>query len=115
RNGQRSSQRGWTGHEGGSMPRAGDRPTPAQAQEAKRRTLVAWLNDAYAMEKSLVQTLRGHANDAKNHPVIAQRLRDHAEESKHRARLVQDCIERLGGSVSNIKSSLSSVMGAVSG
>lgn len=109
----RSHQEGWTGNEGGSM--RGRRHRQEGSYEAKRKTLIAWLNDAYAMERALVQTLKGHANDAKSDPVISQRLRSHAEESKHHADLVERAIERLGGSVSNLKSGMSSVMGTVQG
>ena len=109
----RSHQEGWTGNEGGSM--RGRRHRQEGSYEAKRKTLIAWLNDAYAMERALAQTLKGHANDAKSDPVISQRLRSHAEESKHHADLVERAIERLGGSVSNLKSGMSSVMGTVQG
>lgn len=32
-----------------------------------KELLVAWLNDAYAMEKGLVPILENHAKDAENH------------------------------------------------
>lgn len=88
---------------------------PAGSREAKKKILLAWLNDAHAMEKSLAQTLKNHAHDARNHPVMQARLERHLEETRHHAELVRGCIERLGGHVSTFKSSMSAVMGTVQG
>ena len=33
-------------------------------------TVIAWLNDAHALENNLVQVLENHANDAKDYPQI---------------------------------------------
>lgn len=104
---QRDDQYGWSGGEGGSA-RGGTR-------EAKKRVLVTWLNDAHAMEKSIAQSLKNHAHDAKHHPVMNARLERHLEETRHHAELVKGCVERLGGHVSALKSGMSAVMGTVSG
>ena len=84
-------------------------------REAKKQTLLTWLNDAYAMEKSMVQTLRNHAHAAHDMPSLQSRLERHCEESKEHAHMVRECIERLGGHVSSIKTGLSNVMGTVQG
>lgn len=104
------SQYGWSGQEAG-MAHRGAQGT----REAKKQTLITWLNDAHAMEKSLVQTLKNYIHDAKDHPVMRARLEGHLEETREHAHLVRDCIERLGGRVSTIKSSLSAVMGTMQG
>lgn len=77
--------------------------------------LISWLNDAYAMEESLQETLQRHADDASEHPDVQARIMQHLTETKDQARIVQECIESLGGSTSKAKSMLSSMMGKVQG
>ena len=76
---------------------------------------IAWLNDAYGLEQSLVQTLERHVKDAKDHPGMQARLQQHLDETRRHADLVESCIVRLGSSTSSLKSGLSTVMGAVQG
>ncbi|MEX2541721.1 MAG: ferritin-like domain-containing protein [Trueperaceae bacterium] len=101
-------QYGWAGGEAGMAYRGG-------TKDAKKRTLLAWLTDAHAMEKAVAQSLRHHAHNAKEHPVMQARLERHLEETRHHAELVRECIERLGGRVSMLKSGMSTVMGTVQG
>lgn len=116
---RRGASRGRSGGRGavGGMLEGSSRNSshPAGSREAKKKILLAWLNDAHAMEKSLAQTLKNHAHDARNHPVMQARLERHLEETRHHAELVRGCIERLGGHVSTFKSSMSAVMGTVQG
>jgi ferritin-like metal-binding protein YciE len=105
---QRYDQYGWAGGEGGTA-------YPGGTRDAKKRTLLAWLTDAHAMERSVAQSLRNHAHDAKNHPVMRARLERHLEETRHHAELVRECIERLGGRVSMLKEGMSAVIGTVQG
>jgi ferritin-like metal-binding protein YciE len=81
------------------------------ANRDPRETLIGWLNDAYAMEKGLVQVLENHANDVKDRPEMYRRIAQHLEQTKMHAERVRDCVERLGGSTSSVKTA----MGAVSG
>ncbi len=76
---------------------------------------MSWLNDAYSLEQSLIQTLENHASQAKDHPQVQARIQQHIEETRRHADLVKGCIERLGGSTSSIKSGMSSVIGTVQG
>lgn len=76
---------------------------------------LAWLNDAYGMEQSLVQTLQNHVKDAKGHPAIEQKIAQHLEQTKQHGELVKSCIERNGGHTSAIKSGLSNLMGMMQG
>lgn len=80
-----------------------------------REQVVDWLNDAYAMEQALEETLRLHATDAKDHPDLAERLEQHAEETRAQAETVRSCIEKLGGKVSGTKSAFANVVGAIQG
>jgi ferritin-like metal-binding protein YciE len=77
--------------------------------------VLAWMNDAHAMELGIAQVLENHVKDAKDHPALQARLEQHLAETRRHADLVQDCIERLGGSTSAIKSGMANVMGTVQG
>jgi ferritin-like metal-binding protein YciE len=81
------------------------------ANRDPRETLIGWLNDAYAMEKGLVQVLENHANDVKDRPEMYRKIAQHLEQTRMHAERVKDCVERLGGSTSNVKTA----MGAISG
>jgi ferritin-like metal-binding protein YciE len=90
------------------------RKNMAQLHEPQQ-TIVAWLNDAYAMEQSLVSTLEGHAKDAKEFPQVQSVIERHVEATKQHANMVQQCIERLGGDTSTIKAGMAKMMGTVQG
>jgi ferritin-like metal-binding protein YciE len=77
--------------------------------------VVAWLNDAHAMELGIAQVLERHAASAADHPQIQAGLQKHLEETRQHAELVKGCVERLDGDTSAIKSGMASVMGAVQG
>src|SRR3954447_24693395 len=83
----------------------------SMANRDPRETLIGWLNDAYAMEKGLVQVLENHADDVKDRPEMYRKIAQHLEQTKMHAERVRECVERLGGSVSTVKTA----MGAVSG
>ena len=82
---------------------------------ANRDTLIAWLNDAHAMETQLIPVLRNHADDARDIPALKQRFEQHISETERHAERVRQAIERLGTSPSTIKSTLGSLMGTVQG
>ncbi|MFL6195851.1 MAG: ferritin-like domain-containing protein [Thermoanaerobaculia bacterium] len=85
------------------------------ANQDPRETLIGWLNDAYAMERGLVQVLENHANDVKDRPEMYRRMAQHLEETKMHAERVKDCVERLGGSTSSVKTAMGSVSGFLQG
>lgn len=78
---------------------------------ANRELLVAWLNDAYAMEQSLIPILENHAKDASDHPEVEARDREHAEQTRQQAESIKGCLERLGESPSTVKSMMGSLFG----
>ncbi len=75
--------------------------------------LIAWLRDAYAMEKSLVPVLEDHAKDAAGSPEVRARLEQHATETRNHINLVEQCLHQLGEEPSTIKNTVAKVMGAV--
>ena len=78
-------------------------------------TMLAWLNDAHALEVNLAQVLENHAKDAKDHPAMQAKIEQHLEQTRRHAELVKSCIERLGGSTSTIKSAMGKIGGMVQG
>ena len=79
----------------------------------QKELLIAWLNDAYALEKALVPVLENHAKDAKDHPKIQARDEEHLEETRRHAELVKGCLERLGETPSTAKQVLGTLFGAM--
>ena len=75
--------------------------------------LLSWLNDAYAMELGLAPILENHARDAAGDPGAKARIDRHAAETRRHAELLRECIERLGGSVSVVRATVSSVIGGI--
>ena len=82
---------------------------------AHKELVVAWLNDAHAMEQGIAEVLERHAGDAKDHPQMHARLQQHLEETRRHAELVKSCLERMGEKPSGVKAGMASVMGAVQG
>ena len=82
---------------------------------AHKDMVIAWLNDAHAMEEGIAQVLERHAADAKDDPRMQARLQQHLDETRRHAELVKGCVERLGGDTSAVKTGMANVMGAVQG
>jgi ferritin-like metal-binding protein YciE len=80
---------------------------------AHKDLLIAWLNDAYAMEKALIPILENHAKDAKDHPHVQARIQQHAEETRRHADMIEQCVKSLGSSTSATKTAIGSAFGAV--
>lgn len=75
--------------------------------------LIAWLNDAYAMEQALTQVLERRVKDATSLPSLQQLDERHLAETRRHAALVAGCIEHLGGKTSGIKSALGTAVGTL--
>jgi ferritin-like metal-binding protein YciE len=82
---------------------------------AHQDTVIAWLNDAHALELNLVQVLEHRVSDTKDHPHIQTRVQQHLEQTRRHAELVKGCIERLGGSTSTVKSAMGQIGGFFQG
>jgi ferritin-like metal-binding protein YciE len=78
--------------------------------------LVAWLDDAYAMESGLIPILQNHAaHFGDRMPQAARRLEQHIVETQQHAQRLQECLRLLGAAPSSVKSTLSSVIGSLEG
>ncbi|QSN63955.1 MULTISPECIES: ferritin-like domain-containing protein [unclassified Caballeronia] len=65
--------------------------------------LLDWLRDAHAMEQQAEQMLRAQSGRLENYPQLKARIDQHLEETLGQQKIVQECIERLGGSTSIMK------------
>jgi ferritin-like metal-binding protein YciE len=83
----------------------------------KKETLIAWLNDAHAMELSLVKNLEGKSKDALDagKSEVKKRIDSHIEETKEHARLIESCIVRHGEDPSTMKDVMGKTMGLMQG
>ena len=75
--------------------------------------VIAWLRDAYAMEKALVPVLENHAKDAARHPQVRERIEQHAAETRRHAQLVEQCLAQLGEEPSKLKNAMAKAMGTI--
>src|SRR5436190_23347499 len=69
----------------------------------RRSDLISWLNDAYAMERSLEVMLRKQAANEDAHHAIRERARIHLDETDMHAERVGQCLEMLGETPSTMK------------
>lgn len=74
--------------------------------------LIAWLNDAYAMEQALIPVLQNHTKDTENEmPEAAGRLRRHIQETELHLQRIEECLTLLGSTRSTAKAAMGSVLG----
>ena len=78
-----------------------------------KELVIAWLNDAHAMENALVQVLQHRIKDAEGFPELQEMDRQHLEETKRHAAMVKGCISRVGEKPSLVKSLIGTMFGAV--
>jgi ferritin-like metal-binding protein YciE len=76
----------------------------------RQSDLIDWLNDAYAMEKSLEVMLRKQSLNEDAHHAIRERARIHLDETEEHAERVADCLSMLDAKPSTLKSATGQVM-----
>lgn len=82
---------------------------------ANNEMLVAWLNDAHAMEKGIVEALESQVEAASDHPAIKSGIERHLEATKNHMQLVEGCLKELGESPSAVKGGVASVASKAQG
>jgi ferritin-like metal-binding protein YciE len=80
-----------------------------------KKLLVAWLNNAYAMEREIVEILKGHLNDAKGHTDIEEKIGEHLDKTEGHSDKVKQCLDKLGEKPNNLKTGIAKLMGVVMG
>lgn len=83
--------------------------------EEQKRTYIAWLNDAHALEESLVVVLEKQIKELDGKPEMKDKLREHLEETRNHARLVRASLERNGESPTGGKDLMAKVGATISG
>lgn len=81
----------------------------------QKKALIAWLNDAHAMEESLIKMLEKQVEETEGKPEMQGRLKEHLEETKRHAELVRSCLSRHGEEPSTGKDMLAKMTAVVSG
>ncbi|HVW22804.1 MAG TPA: ferritin-like domain-containing protein [Opitutaceae bacterium] len=79
----------------------------------ERKQLVSWLNNAYAMERSLIKVLEHHAKDAADLPEVRERDELHIAETHRHAERIEECLRFLGESPSRAMGVMGGIMGLV--
>src|SRR5689334_7941572 len=84
---------------------------------AQTRTdqLIAWLDDAYAMETGMVSILQTQASHFSYVPEVVQRIHQHIVETQQHAQRIEQCLRLMGTAPSSMKSTLSSLMATAEG
>lgn len=78
----------------------------------KRKHLVHWLRDAYAMEQQAVTMFEKTADRNEDYPEISTRYASHADESRHQAEQLKQCLKKLGEDTSALKTGFGKAVGA---
>ena len=78
---------------------------------AHQEMLVAWLNDAYAMENGIAEALEAQVKVAQDHPTVQNGIQQHLEATRRHAETVKGCLEQLGESPSSVKSAMATIGG----
>jgi ferritin-like metal-binding protein YciE len=83
----------------------------------QKDTLTTWLKDAYAMEQGIVEVLERQIDQAEADDMTeaAAKMREHLAMTKIHADRVRSCLEQLGEDVSQVKSGIANLLGAVHG
>jgi ferritin-like metal-binding protein YciE len=82
--------------------------------DEQKKMYIAWLNDAHALEESLIVMLEkqiGEENDGE----MKAKLEEHLEETRRHAKLVRSCLVRYGEEPSGGKDFLGTVSSAIAG
>lgn len=65
--------------------------------------LLDWLRDAHAMELQAEQVMRGELRRIQSYPEFKLRVERHLEDTVAQQKLLESCINRLGGAPSRVK------------
>lgn len=80
-------------------------------QSVQCEDLLAWLNEAYAMELAMADVLEAHARDADEFPEHRERLEEHLVQTRGHAREIRQRVELMGGHVFDAKALLRDMFG----
>ena len=83
---------------------------------SRTEQLVAWLDDAHAMENGLLGILQNHASHFSDvMPNAARRMQQHIVETQQHVQRLTECLRLMNSAPSGVKSAVSSMVGTVEG
>ncbi len=68
-----------------------------------QKNLLDWLRDAHAMEQQAETMFTRTAERLENSPELKVKLQAHCEETRQQARIIRECLERLGEDTATMK------------
>ena len=68
-----------------------------------QENLLDWLRDAHAMEQQAEQMLKAQSKRLEHYPQLKARIDQHIEETLGQQKLIDECLQRLGGESSTMK------------
>ncbi len=83
--------------------------------EKQKKTYLAWLSDAHAMEEGLVTMLEKQVKETKDKPDMQSKIKEHLKQTKRHAEMMEAAVKRNGGSVSGTKDFMSKLTTSVQG
>lgn len=81
--------------------------------DEQKNTLIAWLNDAHAMEEGLINVLNKQIEETEGKPDMQAKLREHLAETKEHAEMVRACLARYDNEPSGGKDLLAKASAAI--
>lgn len=90
-------------------------PTNARGipMAASNETLLAWLNDAHAMEQQSIDMMEKQVNRLEHYPDLQNAVRSHLETTQKQASRLETAIQKIGGETSTVKQGVAKFMGSV--
>lgn len=83
--------------------------------DKQKEILLRWLNDAYTMEQSIIETLEKQLDHIQNNSSVREKVQEHIKLTKSQAERVKGRIKALGGDTSTLKSGMANSMGSMQG
>lgn len=80
-----------------------------------RAKLIDWLQDAYAMEHQITQTLEGQVKDTERYPQIQARIQQHLEETREHEQRMADRLKAFETEPSGMRSVTAKLIGILMG
>jgi ferritin-like metal-binding protein YciE len=82
---------------------------------SKKDLLINWLHMAHMMEVDITEMLKNHSSDAKDYPEVQSKIDEHIKITESQILRLEECIEELGGDISEARKGISKVMGKLGG
>jgi ferritin-like metal-binding protein YciE len=87
----------------------------AQMEDQIRSKLLPHIQNAYALENQLAETLEKHANETADYPDVQAKIQQHLEVTRRHRDIIEERLRAYGESPSTIKDVGSSLMGNMMG